>query len=197
MCLVLSFLSMAISCSLTLASEGEFYRQFVSLGDTNDFRQQRVRYLALVDTNNGSAKVTGTLNLEALKEEDRIAGIRLGMTMEQIVTSWGKPKWLWAHCLGGLPTMCYEDVMLGFEGNSLKDIRFNADTGSVRFTNGLSTAFSMDDCVKRLGEPTDRKASGERGLLIYTSAKAKMTLQFDEGRIITIRLTKPDVPTTK
>jgi hypothetical protein len=84
MCLVLSFLSMAISCSLTLASEGEFYRQFVSLGDTNDFRQQRVRYLALVDTNNGSAKVTGTLNLEALKEEDRIAGIRLGMTMEQI-----------------------------------------------------------------------------------------------------------------
>jgi hypothetical protein len=182
---------------LAVAGEDEFYRTFISLGDTNDFRQQRVRALGLVDTNNGVAKVTGTLNLETLKEEGGISGIRFGMTMEQIVTSWGKPKWLWANCFGGLPTMCYQDVVLGFDGNSLKDIRFNTDTGNVAFTNGFSPTSSMDEYVKKLGEPAVRKGSSERGLLIHTSAKAKMTLQFDDGRIITIRLSKPNAPMAK
>jgi hypothetical protein len=194
----LSLLVLAFSCLLTFAGEDQYYRQFLSLVDTNSPYPQGGRIPLLTDTNNSASKVTGTLNLVRLKEQDGIAGIHLGMTMEQVAAKWGKPLWLYSRCFHGMPTMAYNYVQLGFEGNSLKAIRFNTDwdDSKVHFEKDLSTTSPAGVWVKELGEPAARRGSDENGLLIYTSAIATMTLQFSNGRMTTVGLAKPDSSAT-
>jgi hypothetical protein len=92
--------------------------------------------------------------------------------------------------------MAYNYVRLAFEGDSLKAIQFNSDfDGKVHFEKGLSSTSPADVWVKELGEPAARKDFSENNcLLIYTSAKATMTLQFFDGGMETIELATPDFP---
>ena len=72
---------------------GDFYRQFLSLVDTNQPGALPVRSLLLTDTNNTARKLTNTVvNLSNVWEWGEIAGVRLGTTMEEVAALWGKPR---------------------------------------------------------------------------------------------------------
>jgi len=91
-----SLLVILVRASDCFGAEDPVYRQFLSLVDTNDPGPQAIKSPSLVDTNNAAMKATGIVtNLAKLKEQDGIAGIRLGMTMEQVMAVWGKPTRIW------------------------------------------------------------------------------------------------------
>jgi len=189
-------------CFSCFAAEDEVYRRFLSLVDTNDARAAAIKSPLLVDPTNKVAKVTGVLTLKKLKEEGSVAGLRLGMIMGEVVASWGKPPWIWSHCIDRLPSFAYEDAMLGFEGNCLKVIKFNTGLDmNMAFENGLTTKATIDEWIRVLGKPTERKGFGNGGLLTYAGPKGTMTLFFHyfhkDDEMVAIQLERPEVQPQK
>ena len=116
---------------------GDFYQQFLSAVDTNKFTQPLGALPGLVATNNTGIKVTNAVvDLKSLKQSGEISCMRLGMTMQEVVDRWGKPKAGWSRCLHGLITFTYTGVSLGFEGSRLETIHF---TAPARLAGGLSS----------------------------------------------------------
>src|SRR5467141_1173381 len=82
-----------VSITNCLSEEADFYRTFLSMVDTNAERAVAIRSPLLIDTNNAAPKLTNlVMDLAESKENGRLGGIQLGMTMEQIIARWGKPK---------------------------------------------------------------------------------------------------------
>src|SRR5882724_2322724 len=101
-----SMLALTSWCFTTSAADEEFYRQFLSLAGTNLIA---ITSPALVNTNNAEAKLTNSiLNLTQVCSLGEVAGVHLGMTMQQVANAWGKPPRVWSRCLGG-PRFYYED----------------------------------------------------------------------------------------
>jgi hypothetical protein len=161
---------------------GDFYQQYLSAADTNQFTQPLGALPGLADTNNTGMKVTnGVVDLESLKQSGEISGVRLGMTMQQVVDRWGKPKAGWSRCLHGLITLSYTEVSLGFEGNRLETIRFSPP---AKLAGGLSPASQVEEFVRVLGAPTGRLGRS----LVYLSAGANLRLDFFDGELANIYL---------
>src|SRR5436305_132993 len=82
-------LFLTLYCATSFAAGNDFYRLFLATA-TNE--QLAFTSPLLVDTNNAGFKVTNVLlHVEALKPDGEPSGIRLGMTMDQVVAKWGKP----------------------------------------------------------------------------------------------------------
>lgn len=165
---------------------GDYYSQYVSALDTNRFTQPLSASPALVDTNNNAIKLTNAvLDLKNLRQRGGISGVRLGMTMQEVVNRWGKPKGGWSRCLHGLTTFSYNGVSLAFEGNCLETVRFYPP---LSLEDGLSFASTVNDFVRVLGQPTSRRDSERHASLVYLSMAANLRLDFTEGELSTIYL---------
>jgi hypothetical protein len=174
-------------CGLGSPTFGEdFYQQFISLVDTNRFTQPLWAFPTLIDTNNTGIKVTNTvLDLGNLKQRGEISGVSLGMTMQGVVDSWGKPQGGWSRCLHGLITFFYSGVSLGFEGNRLETICLFP---SGKFAGGLSSGSQAKEFVQVLGPPTERRMSGNNCSLVYLSPGGNLRLDFHEEELVDIYL---------
>src|ERR1043166_4921897 len=188
-CPTRSFSLAVLLCGLGLPAFGsDFYQQLLSMLDTNQHTQPFVAFRGFVtlpglaDTNNTGIKVTNAaIDLVTLKQSGEISRVRLGMTMQDVVDVWGKPKAGWSRCLHGLVTFFYNDVSLGFEGNRLETIGF---WPLPRLAGGLSRASQVDDFIRVLGAPTSRYGRN----LSYLSANANLRLTFYDGELESIYL---------
>lgn len=174
---------------------------FASSAAPEPFRQQYVTFLAahpdtweitsplLVDTNNRSFKLSTILtNLSKLKTTTSIAGVRPGMTMDEVVTQWGKPPELWAKGFEG-PRFAYKEVTVFFDatGNAVKSI-FTEDLPSLE--RKLALTPKIEECIHTLGPPNfrDDTASGSESWLIYELPNAVIKLGCVRGRLSTIQM---------
>jgi hypothetical protein len=148
---------------------GDFYQQYVSAVDTNQFTQPLRALPGLADTNNTAIKVTNAVvDLERLQQSGEISRVRLGMTG-------------WSRCLHGLITFSYTGASLGFEGNRLETIRFSPP---AKLARELSPTSQVEEFVRVLGAPTSRLGRN----LIYLSAGANLRLDFYDGELASIYL---------
>ena len=169
-------------------SGGEFYQQFLSTIGTNEGCVWIGESPLLVDTNNNGAKLGGaTINLATLKETGAISGVRLGMTMDEAVGHWGKPRGGYGPvgCLHGLTTFFYDDVALAFQGDRLETVQFSP---SRQLVAGLWQSSKPDDLIRGLGAPTSRRISGRYCNLVYLSSGANLRLDFREDELVNVWL---------
>jgi hypothetical protein len=178
-----SFAVAVLLCGLGVPVFGcDFYGQFLSAVDTNLFTQPLGALPGLVDKNNTGIKVTNAVvDLQRLKQSGEISRVSLGMTMQEVVDRWGKPKGGWSRCLHGLITFSYTDVSLGFEGNRLETIHLSPP---ARLAGGLSPESQVEDFVRALGAPT----SGFDRNLVYLAPGANLRLDFYGGERTSIYL---------
>ncbi len=155
------FFVLAASASLALevcAAEGSYYELFMKalasgakgmIVDTN-----------LVNTNNLGPVVT-TVPFTKFRQGE-LAGIRLGMTMSEVVAAWGRPRQLASVCVFGPrlwygPGRWFGNLSLSFKGDRLVLIGIDGETARrLVFDNGLSGRAGRNDFEKVLGEPLVR-----------------------------------------
>lgn len=176
----------SIFASNLWAADGGFHREFTALLPTNSPNILPITSPALVDTNNTTAKIPdASVDLVAMKESGEIAGVKLGMTMDDAVARWGKPKWAWTRCVHGLPTFIYADASLAFDHNCLETVTLLTTT---RLPHGLSRWSSVNDFVRALGQPTSRQDRKNNCSLVYTSTNASLRLEFSGDEFVGARL---------
>jgi len=172
---VTSLLLMAFCLSVRGADE-QFYRNFLALADTNDPAPRLLKSPVLVDTNNTAAKLSGTvIQLDRLRAEGQVADLRLGMTMTEVVSRWGKPKAFYSNCDGG-PRFIFADTSVVFRGNGLRRIRLPERTV---FDRGLQGDSSLADWIRVLGQPSNRRDNQYGSYVTYETAKAVIALAFE------------------
>jgi len=151
-------------CWRCTAAESDFYGTFLSLSNTNDPTPRLMTSPLLVDTNNSSRKLANTvISLESLKAEGKTADLRLGMTMNEVVTRWGKPVQFYSVCGGG-PRFDFADASLRFRQDRLVRIYLRQ---SARFDHDLSGRSSLKEWVAVLGQPTGRRDTEHGSTLSY------------------------------
>jgi hypothetical protein len=153
------------------AADGDFYGRFVSQVGTNDQWIREIDIPTLIDTNNTSPKLTKSkLSEVALRPQVTVAGIRLGMTMDQVVAIWGKPRGVsLAHA--GAPRLSYRDSLYPDSLSAdppyaVADVFFHPGTNSVmaiwvtfpryRWDGKPTLSPKAEECLGVLGEPTAR-----------------------------------------
>jgi hypothetical protein len=118
----------------------------------------------LIDTNNTAPRLTKSKLAElTLRPQLTIAGIRLGMTMEQLVSTWGKPRavGLYNH---GAPILSYEDSIELAQTYARANVLFSPGSNSViaiwfTFTwieGEPRLSPNVEECLRVLGEPVAR-----------------------------------------
>jgi hypothetical protein len=196
------FLGLLWSVAIGQCGESAFYRSFLSQATTNDLQHLGIAMTSptLTDTNNTSPKLAGVTNsLTAMKERGEVGGIRIGMSMSDVVSEWGKPSRFFARCMGG-PRLDYSDATLIFHGDVLWEVLLSRTPGvvhsssrAVRFEQGLSLDSSLQDCVRVLGEPTRRSRWNDAvDYLVYESAQQALIFAFvaDSGSMLHVVLQK-------
>lgn len=175
-----------IECSATAQ---ELYSTFLALCDPKDPRPIAIRSPALLDTNNVGTKLT-FLNLAQSKVDATIGDVHLGMTMEEVVKRWGKPKFFWSRCYGG-PLLSYQDVsvVLSPASNSVKTIMLHVDK-LPKVHGGLPASSSPEQFEAVLGKATSREHRPQFDSLDlkYCSDKCSLTLLFSRDWLNSIRL---------
>jgi hypothetical protein len=178
-----SILILVLGALTPPVSAGEFYQQFLELTPTNQTRSFRMISALLIDTNNTGSKIPNSaLDLESLRQNGKLSGVRLGMTMNEAVSLWGKPTGGWPApigCLHGLTTFFYKDAALGFEGDRLETIRIIPHASIV---GGLSVFSKVDEFIRVLGKPTSRDESQ----LVYLSPVASLRMVFHDEKLQSI-----------
>jgi hypothetical protein len=167
--------------------ESAFYTTFLHSVSTSDLTNiVAVRSPLLVDTSNMVAKVTGSTNsLRKMKEEGELCGVRLGMNMSEVVTTWGKPPRFYTKCHGG-PHFAYCDVGLYFQGDVLQEIYVPASNLDMFYRSGkdlhfdgeLTASSTVHDVAKILGEPTQHVTDQRRDRDYWVWEVPTHTLKF-------------------
>lgn len=162
-----------LSCFSTAAIGDGFYSRLLSIVGTNYsgalYRGgpgEEVRAQFLIDTNNTAPRLTKSkLSDLTPGPQFAVAGIRLGMTMEQVIGAWGKARAvsLYNH---GAPRLTYEDSIYPDAPYVVADVFFHPKTNSVmaiwltfpryRWDGKPTASPKVDECVRVLGEPTAR-----------------------------------------
>src|SRR5690349_1922055 len=83
---------------IPLTAEESFYDRVRSLTTTND---------------TGPKPTDPRLRDERLLDSGEVAGIRIGMSMSEVIKNWGKPKLFYSTCMGG-PRFDYAAAALFF-----------------------------------------------------------------------------------
>lgn len=176
--LLISLITMA-SCLNSRAADGEFYKTFLTMADTNDMRPQLLESPLLVDTNNTGTKLTNAMiQLDKLLTHGQIADLKFGMTMDEVVARWGKPKRFYSRCGGG-PRFLFTDVALVFCGNELHQVR---PLETLLFDKGITSESNLKEWTQACGEPTRRVDSprDRHAYVLYQSVHCALSLHFDE-----------------
>jgi hypothetical protein len=156
---------------LEAAAETNFYGHLLGVSKNYPIPHW-VSSSELTDTNNTAVKIPNLIiNLQSLGEKGEIAGIRLGMTMDQVVARWGKPPKLYSHCGGG-PRFFFSDTSLVFRDNVL----------SIIWIPEQAITLDRAACVDVLGKPTSRKHNGTFLELLYEHDGQRLFLRFQEGK---------------
>jgi hypothetical protein len=177
-----------LGCLSSLAAEPGFHQQYLSFS-TNNPESWEVRSPRLVDTNNTGYKLRSVLtNLANLKTTAALAGVRPGMTMDEVVTQWGRPPEMWAKGFEG-PRFCYKEVSVFFDasGNAVKSI-FTQDFPGLE--RALMVTPKIEECLRALGQPNfrDDTASGSQCWLIYEMTNIVIKVGCVRGRLSTIQM---------
>jgi len=173
-------------------AEQEFYRAFLSMVDTNSAVAVAIKSPGMVDTNNTGPKLKDvTISLRSSITNSDLGGIRLGMTMEQVVGRWGKPQHFWSRCGGG-PRFMYKDVSVTFEPAANCATSITCFGPLPHFEGGLSGTAKIPEFLGVLGTPTTRYDRVKMGSsqLVYNGPSSRMDLYFDDGAITSIRLVR-------
>jgi hypothetical protein len=143
---------------LQAAEEAEESRMLVcdltsSRGDSGD---GYIHDTSLVDTNNSRPILTNApVSYAGFTSRGELAGIKLGMTMSEVVGVWGKPKRLGPTFHYG--TGKWGDLCLWFSGDRLVWIGItDAQAAHVTFDNGLTSLMGRAESEGLLGEPALR-----------------------------------------
>jgi hypothetical protein len=185
------FIIIAVLCCWgSFAAEQNIYARFLTAARAD--AEQPIRDPSLTDTNNLASKVANAgMSLQELKTNGEIGTIRVGMTMEEIVACWGKPKCIWTNCYGG-PRFVYtdSDVIFATSSNCVNAIFIRR---LPIFENGV-TAPTISELIGLLGEPESRDHyyDGTVSELIYGTPGANLVLELSEGRLNFIRLERPE-----
>lgn len=151
---------MALWVAQCSAADGRFYQRFLSILGTNQATKFAIVSPALVDTNNTGFKLTnGVVSFSAMTNHGEVAGVRLGMGMEQVVATLGKPPVFWSTNRFGGPCFEYSDLTVVFELASNTVRRINLPDHSrkrIRFAEGVSGQATVDEWVRVMGEPSSR-----------------------------------------
>jgi hypothetical protein len=183
---------LALGCLKGSAAESTFYRAFTSIVATNEMAWE-IKSPLLVATNNTGYKLTNAIvNLASIRTTGALAGVRPGMTMDEVVECWGKPMELWVKGFGG-PRFRYKEVSVFFEptGNRVKSI-YTQDLPSLM--RMIEITPKIQECLSALGEPTyrDDSATGSQGFLVYETPKARLKMGYVRGKLSSIQLEQPD-----
>ncbi len=170
------------------AGDSVYYDEFLSAasGKPTPFR---ITAASLVDTNNCSPAGRRPISLAP----GLIAGARLGMSMAEIVSLWGRPV---AACLSctGRPTFSYNDLWLDFQANQVYSITLNLwKPFTPQFAGGLVPLSPTSEWVRLLGQPTHQFTNNWGVSLCYETSQTITTLQFDprDKQLSMVKLTRP------
>jgi hypothetical protein len=176
-------------CTFTLqAAQNDYYSCFTnSIGTPSGIVQ--IKDPSLLDTNNTGLKLTNALlDLENFCRTGEISDLRVGMTMDQTIAVWGKPKAAFNRCVMALATFWYNDVALAFEGNELEAVRIDS---RATFLKGLSTSSAPADFVRVFGSPTRQlEKEGVVRSLDYVGAKGSVRFYFWDDQVSCVELVR-------
>jgi hypothetical protein len=138
---------------------------------------------SLVDTNNqGPFFGQKELPFSRFRAAGELRGIKLGMTMSEVVAVWGKPRQLFTHCGIG-PRFSYRRyAFLFFRENRLVRLSLSDPLlADLVFDNGLKAGIRRPEVEAVLGPSTQRaakRADDWRGDLTYVSGGVCMSVAF-------------------
>ena len=166
----------------------EYYKAFQAFVATNqEAKNDWILARHLVDTNNTALKTTNLLfSLDPAKGLASIGGVRLGMTMEEVVATWGKPIRALRWCQGGGPHFNYTGAKVIFDGtnNCVRMLYlFGEGIKSARGDKGLTVQSNMEDWIRVLGPPARRSqvSAGYTASATYEHAQTTLHFSFAPG----------------
>jgi hypothetical protein len=168
-----------VFCWQCLLAEESFYQRYEKIVDTSGLWPTGINSPSLVDTNNTVAKLTNVvIRLDNLRTNSEVAGIRLGMTTDEVVARWGRPRGLQCSSAAG-PNFNYIDTRLRFKTNALDCVHIPR---TAQFDHGLRGDSTLKDWMRVLGEPIMRKDDQFGSWLVYEfrgMTRTVLLLSFD------------------
>jgi len=120
---------------------------------------------SLTDTSNTSPKFTRSKLTElALQPQLTLAGVHLGMTMDEVVKTWGKPRRVSVYGKGA-PMLLYQDCLDDSKDRyASANVLFNPASNKVmtiwitfwQHRNKPLASPRVEECLRVLGEPIER-----------------------------------------
>ena len=193
--LLLFFFLPVLKCQAAEEQGEAYFTSFQRIVATNS-QQQPILFPLLVDTNNTALKTTNAAcSFDGLKMRADIGSVRLGMTMEEVVSAWSKPILIWKWCQGGGPRFNYTGAKVIWEGtnNCARMIQvFEEGLNGIQFDGGLTDQSSIDDWIRVLGKPARRNKDGVHWIA-YDLPRATVTLHFksEGGGLFSLLMEKP------
>jgi hypothetical protein len=188
------------------AAADSFGRAVLRELGTNSFPGRMIEVSSLLDATNTAPKLSPS-KLDGIKARPQveIAGAHLGLSIDQLVERWGKPRSIWVYCDGGLA--------LAYGGSMYGDIRVVVAPATCAITNVLLTLPKsrqgaarprVGECLSLFGEPTLRQISPDPFnpsqvpgasspdrydcRMVYESATATTTLWFVGGELYSLEV---------
>ena len=178
---------------------------------TNNSAGFNVRSALLLSPTNAGPQLTNPIiSSYLLAPDDELLGLRIGMTMEEVIERWGKPQAIYVPCTQS-PCLNYQDA----------HVIFNPTTRGVEevwvrkappFNESPTPLKDFEGCVRILGEPDERKITpdpfSEEGLMVipqpgrsrrapfffcdatYLGKAAKKIIAFQNGELVSVTLVK-------
>ena len=165
---------LALQSCQCLAGDSSYYHEFLTAtsGKPTPFQ---ITSVSLVDTNNCSPAGRRRLSLSP----GAIADARLGMSMDEIVSRWGKPLAAGLSCTGR-PTFSYDELWLDFRENQVYSITLYLwKPFTPQFAGGLVPLSGKGKWIRLLGEPSSQHTNTSTVVLCYETNSSVMTLRFD------------------
>jgi hypothetical protein len=187
---LIGFMLAALFAHAVSGAEPTYYERFTEA--LTNGQRGFMRGADLVDTNNWRPTLTNAPIAFKKFTEGELAGIRLGMTISEVVEAWGKPNGLYSHCGIGprfwyVPGRYFGDVSLSFKRDRLVLIGVSGDAAKhLVFDSGLSGSDGRADFEKVLGEPSIRDPkdlSLYNGEIAYRAGLLRTDYRFESSGV--------------
>jgi len=186
------------------AAEAAYYQEFLAVFGTNNWTHTDRGSASLVDPNNTALKIAGEeVDLREVLATGGVSGVRLGMTMDELVARWGKPLEIrfgtsqgWYCGTFSSAHFSYSKIRVDFEArtNAIKALSF--DVRPVRLAQGLTARSGTNGFVAALGAPEEiRNAKGVFDFFLYRQSAWVVDLVFnlmDEREMFMVDLERLD-----
>jgi hypothetical protein len=178
-----------VVASSCLAADDSYYRDFLaaSKGKPPPFQ---VMSANLVDTNNCSPTVRQRPFSVA---PGMLGGLRLGMSMDDVVSVWGKPLGI-GCCISNRPSFAFEDAHVRFDGNQVAEVGlYVARPWTPQFSGGLVPISPRAEWTRFLGQPSGQITNASAVSVWYETNNTVTTLRFglDDKWLSSVSLSRP------